>query len=580
MILDKVSYPKDLKSLSNEELIKLASEIRTVLITKLNKTGGHLAPNLGMVEATIALHYVFDCPKDKVVFDISHQCYVHKILTGRKEGFTEEKNYKKYTTFTNPDESEYDVFKTGHSSVSISFATGLAKARDINKEKYNIITVIGDGALTGGQAYEGLNNAGTFKTNFIILLNDNEWSIDENNGSLVKHLSDLRKSNGKCENNLFKALGFDYYYVENGHSIPDLIDAFKKVKDSEHPVVVHFHTVKGKGYEKAEKDPEHYHGILPGDKPRILPGQETYLTITREYLLNEIKKGNNIVVVSAATPLYSGLEPKIRQELGEHYHDVAIAEQDAVSFISGMAKNKAKPVLYVASTFMQRAYDQLLQDLALNKNPATILVTGGGINSASDTHIGLFDIPLISSIPEFTYLNPTCKEEYLKMLDYSININKQGPIAIRVPMKPLEITGIEDTTDYSIKNKFKLIQKGTKVAFIGLGSMFTLAKETYEELKKEKNIEGSLINPIFASGLDKDLLEELKKDTGVVVCIEDGSLEGGFGHRIAAFYADSNVKVLLYGALKEFNNCVPMDQLILRYRLKKELIIEDIMKHI
>ena len=579
MILDKVSYPKDLKNLSIEELNQLASEIRNVLITKLTKTGGHLAPNLGMVEATIALHYVFDCPKDKVVFDISHQSYVHKILTGRKDGYLDEKNYKKYTTFTDPTEREYDQIKTGHSSISISFATGLAKARDINKEKYNIITVIGDGAMTGGQAYEGLNNAGTFKTNFIILLNDNEWSIAENNGSLVKHLSDLRKSNGKCENNLFKALGFDYYYVENGHSIPDLIEAFKKVKDIDHPVVVHFHTIKGKGYEKAEKDPEHYHGILPGDKDRIPPGTENYLTITREYLLNEVKKGNNIVVVSAATPLYSGLEPNIRKELGEHYHDVAIAEQDGVSFISGIAKNNAKPVLYVASTFMQRAYDQLLQDLALNKNPATILVTGGGISPASDTHIGLFDIPLITSIPDFTYLNPTCKEEYLKMLDYSININKQGPIAIRVPTKGFIISGVEDNTDYSIKNKFKLVKKGTKVAFIGLGSMFKLATDTYDELKT-KGIEGTLINPIFASGLDKDLLEELKKEHQLVVCLEDGSLEGGFAQRIAGFYGDSNVKVLLYGALKEFNNCVPMDVLNEKYRLKKELIIEDIMKHI
>ena len=580
MILDKVSYPKDLKNLSNEELIQLASEIRKILITKLTKTGGHLAPNLGMVEATIALHYVFDCPKDKVVFDISHQSYVHKILTGRKDGYIDEKNYKKYTTFTDPTESEYDQIKTGHSSISISFASGLAKARDINKEKYNIITVIGDGAMTGGQAYEGLNNAGTFKSNFIILLNDNEWSIAENNGSLVKHLADLRNSKGKCENNLFKALGFDYFYVENGHSIPDLIEAFKKVKDVDHPVVVHFHTIKGKGYEEAEKDPEHYHGILPGNKPRLIPGQENYLTITRDYLLKEIKKGNNIIVVSAATPLYSGLEPSIRKELGEHYHDVAIAEQDAMSFISGIGKNKAKPVFYVASTFMQRAYDQLLQDLALNKNPATILVTGGGINSASDTHLGLFDIGLITSIPDFTYLNPTCKEEYLKMLDYSININKEGPIAIRLPMKGLIISGIEDNTDYSIKNKFKMIQKGTKVAFIGLGSMFQLAKETCEELNKTKDFESTLINPIFASGLDKDMLEGLKKDHVIVVCIEDGSLEGGFGHRVAAFYSDSNVKVLLYGAFKEFINCVPMDELNTRFRMKKELIIEDIMKHI
>ena len=580
MILDKVSYPKDLKELSLEELTQLASEIRTVLITKVNKTGGHLAPNLGMVEATIALHYVFDCPKDKIVFDISHQSYVHKILTGRKDGFTSEENYKKYTTFTNPTESEYDVFKTGHSSVSISFATGLAKARDINKENYNIITVIGDGALTGGQAYEGLNNAGNFKSNFIILVNDNEWSIAENQGSLVKHLADLRNSKGNCSNNLFKALGFEYYYIENGHSIQDLIEGFKKVKDAPHPVVVHFHTIKGKGYEKAEKDPEHYHGILPGDRPRQTTGQENYLTITSDYLIKEVKKGNNIVVVSAATPLYSGLNSDIRNELGEHYHDVAIAEQDAVSFISGMGKNKAKPVLYVASTFMQRAYDQLLQDLSLNHNPATILVTGGGISSASDTHLGLFDIPMLCSIPDLTYLNPTCKEEYLKMLDYAINENKQGPIAIRIPTKGYIVSNIEDTTDYSIKNKFKMIKKGNKIAIIGLGSMFKLANEIYEELKNNKKIEGSLINPIFASGLDKEMLEEIKKDHEIVICIEDGSLEGGFGQRIAGFYGNSNIKVLLYGALKEFINCVPMEELNIRYRLKKELIVEDVMKHI
>jgi len=517
MILDKVNYPQDLKNLSLDEMTKLAAEIREILIKKVTTVGGHLAPNLGMVEATIAMHYVFDCPKDKIVFDISHQSYVHKILTGRKDGFTEEKNYKKYTSFTNPDEGEYDQFKTGHSSVSISFATGLAKARDINKEKYNVIAVIGDGALTGGQAYEGLNNGGSFKSNFIVMVNDNDWSIAENHGSLVKHLQDLRASKGKSENNIFKALGFDYIYVDNGHDINDLITAFKKVKDIDHPVVVHFHTIKGKGYEKAEKDPEHYHGILPGDKPRFIEGKETYLSITADYLVKEVKKGNNIVVISAATPLYSGLPPHIRNQLGEHYHDVAIAEQDAISFISGIGKANAKPIFIVASTFIQRAYDQILQDLSLNNNPATIIVNGGGITPASDTHIGLFDIPMLCSIPNLTYLNPTCKEEYLKMLDYAVNINKKGPIAIRSPIKELISTGVEDTTDYSIKNKFKLIHKGSKVAIIGLGGLFQLASEVYEELKTIKNIEGTLINPIFASGLDNDLLEELKKEHNLVI---------------------------------------------------------------
>ena len=425
MILDKINYPKDLKNLSIEEMTKLAGEIRELLIKKVLKVGGHLAPNLGMVEATIAMHYVFDCPKDKIVFDISHQSYVHKILTGRKDGFTEENNYKKYTSFTNPEEGDYDVFKTGHSSVSISFATGLAKARDINKEKYNVIAVIGDGALTGGQAYEGLNNGGNFKSNFIVLVNDNEWSIAENHGSLVKHLHDLRASNGKSENNIFKALGFEYIYVENGHDIKDLITAFKKVKDADHPALVHFHTIKGKGYEKAEKDPEFYHGILPGEKVMFNPNVESYLSITADYLLKEVNKGNNLVIISAATPLYSGLPSSTRKKLGDHYHDVAIAEQDAISFISGIGKAKAKAVLLVASTFIQRAYDQLMQDLSLNDNPATIIVNGGGITPASDTHIGLFDIPMLCSIPNMTYLNPTCKEEYHKLQKRPPKIGKK-----------------------------------------------------------------------------------------------------------------------------------------------------------
>ena len=557
----------------------LASEIRGILIKKVFKTGGAFASNLGMVEVTVALHYVFDCPKDKLVFDISHQMYTHKILTGRKDGFIDEKNFRKYTGFSNPNESEYDIFKTGHASVGIPFATGLAKARDLNKEKYNIITVIGDGALTGGQAFEGLNNAGNFKSNFIIIINDNDWSIAKNEGSLVKHLADLRNSKGTCQNNLFKAFGFDYIYVEDGHNIKDLTEAFKKVKDIDHPVVVHLHTIKGKGFEKAEKDPEHFHGMSPGDKPLIPPG-ENYFSITSDYLLNEIKKGNNIVVVTAATPTYSGLYPNIRKELGEHYHDVAIAEQEAVSFISGLGKNGAKPVFFVFSSFIQRAYDQIIEDLALNKNPATILVTGGGISTAPDTHLGLFDIPMFCSIPDLTYLNPTCKEEYLQMLDYAINKNKKGPIAIRMPSKGLIISGVEDKTDYSIKNKFKVIKKGNKVAIIGLGTMFQLAEETWKELKKNKNIDATLINPIFASGLDKEVLEEIKKEHKVVVCIEDGCLDGGFGQRIAAFYGDSNVKVLLYGALKEFIDLVPMEELINRYRLKKEIIVEDIIKHI
>ena len=406
MLLDRVNYPKDLKSFSLEELTKLCSEIREILIKKILKVGGHLGPNLGMAEATVALHYVFDAPKDQFIFDVSHQCYIHKILTGRKDGFLDEKNYKKYTNFTNPDESEYDLFKTGHCSSSIAFATGLAKARDLKKEKFNIITIIGDGSLTGGLAFEGLNNGGTFKSNLIVLVNDNEWSIAENHGSIVKHLQDLRQSNGTCPNNLFKALGFGYIYVEKGNEIEDLVKAFKSVKDIDHPVVVHIHTKKGKGYKEAEENPEVFHGINPALK---LSKSENYLNITTDYIFKEIDKGNKIVAISAATPLYSGLTPEIRIKLGEHYHDVAIAEQDAVTFLSGIGKNGGKGIFFVMSSFLQRAYDQIIEDLSLNKIPSTILLYGGGINSQADTHLGLFDIPMLINIPDLICLNPTNK---------------------------------------------------------------------------------------------------------------------------------------------------------------------------
>ena len=574
MLLDKVNYPKDLKSFSLDELTKLCSEIRELLIKKILKVGGHLAPNLGVTELTVALHYVFDTPKDQIIFDVSHQSYVHKILTGRKDGYLDEKNYKKYTNFSNPDENEYDVFKTGHCSSSISFATGLAKARDMKKEKFNIITIIGDGSLTGGLAYEGLNNGGTFKSNFIIIVNDNEWSIAENHGSLVKHLQDLRESNGTHPNNLFKCLGFDYIYVEKGNEIEDLVKALNSVKNIDHPVVVHIHTKKGKGYKQAEDNPEVFHGI----NPALIPSKkENYLNITTDYIFKEIDKGNNIVAISAATPLYTGLTPEIRIKLGEHYHDVAIAEQDAVTFLSGIGKNGGKGIFFVNSTFLQRAYDQIVEDLALNKNPATILIFGGGINSQADTHLGIFDIPMLINIPDLICLNPTNKEEYLKMLDWSVNHNKIGPCAIRIPQKEYIVGGIEDNTDYSILNKFKVGYKGKDVAIIGLGYFYKLAKEVKEELKNN-NIDATLINPIYSSGIDVELLNELKKEHKLIVTLEDGVVNGGFGEKIASFYGTTDVKVLVFGAVKEFTNNVPIDVLYKKNRLTKELICEDVLK--
>lgn len=578
-VLNKVNYPKDLKNLSLDEMNKLADEIRELLVKKVNAIGGHMGPNLGFLEATIALHYVFDAPKDKIVFDIAHQCYTHKILTGRKEGFIDEKNYHKYTGFTAPEESEYDLFKIGHTSTSVSLATGLAKARDINGDKENVIAIIGDGSLTGGEAYEGLNNASVLNSNFIIIVNDNGMSIAENQGGLHMHLQELKKNKGESKDNLFKALGFEYLYVDNGNNIEDLINAFKKVKDTNKPVVVHLNTEKGHGLEYATKNKEKYHWIMPhtidneGKPEGKMP--DTYTSITNDYLVDQVEKGNNVVVITPATPGASGLTPAIREKLGKHYVDVGIAEQQAVAFASGIAKNGAKPVLEVLSSFVQRAYDQLSQDLALNNTPATILVYWGTISCNDATHLGIFDIPLISNIPNIVYLAPTNKEEYLAMLDWSVNKNKNYSVAIRVPYVELKSVGIKDNTDYSKLNKFKIVDEGKDVAIIGVGNFFELGKEVKQELKKY-DINATLINPRFISGLDKKMLEDLKKNHKLVITLEDGIIEGGFGQKIASYYGNSNMKVLNYGAEKEFADRINLDELYNKYHLTKELITKDI----
>ena len=578
-VLNKVNYPKDLKNLSLDEMNKLADEIRELLVKKVNAIGGHMGPNLGFLEATIALHYVFDAPQDKIVFDIAHQCYTHKILTVRKEGFIDEDKYYKYTGFTAPEESEYDLFKIGHTSTSVSLATGLAKARDINGDKENVIAIIGDGSLTGGEAYEGLNNASVLNSNFIIIVNDNGMSIAENQGGLHLHLQELKKNKGELKDNIFKSLGFEYIYVDNGNNIKDLIDAFKKVKDTNKPVVVHLNTEKGHGLEYATKNKEKYHWIMPhtidneGKPEGKMP--DTYTSITNDYLVDQVEKGNNVVVITPATPGASGLTPAIREKLGKHYVDVGIAEQQAVAFASGIAKNGAKPVLEVLSSFIQRAYDQLSQDLALNNTPATILVYWGTISCNDATHLGIFDIPLISNIPNIVYLAPTNKEEYLAMLDWSVNKNKDHSVVIRVPYVELKSVGIKDNTDYSKLNKFKIVDEGKDVAIIAVGNFFELGEEVKQELKKH-DINATLINPRFISGLDKKMLEDLKKNHKLVITLEDGIIEGGFGQKIASYYGNSNMKVLNYGAEKEFADRVDLDELYNKYHLTKELITKDI----
>ena len=580
-VLEKINSPQDLKQLSMQEMNILAGEIRQGILNRVDQIGGHLGPDLGIVETTIALHYVFNSPVDKFVFDVSHQCYPHKMLTGRKEGFTAPLDHPEISGYFNYNESEHDPFMIGHTSTSVSLACGLAKARDLKNEKYNVIALIGDGSLSGGEAFEGFNNASVLDSNFIIIVNDNEMSIAENQGGLYKNLEQLRASNGECENNWFKAFGFDYIYVDEGNNIEKLIEAFEKVKDSTKPVVVHIHTLKGKGFEPAENNKESGHWALPGVLTNRLQSSgdipECYETITNSYILEKVKKDKKVIAVNAATPGVFWWNKDFRNALGKNYTDVGIAEQHACAYTSGLAKNGAKPIWAVHSSFIQRTYDQLSQDLALNNSPATILVYWSGITSADATHLGLFDIPLISNIPNIIYLAPTCKEEYIKMLDWSVE-QDQYPVAIRVPYVEFVSTGIEDHTDYSILNKSKIIKKGSKVAILALGDFFGLGKNVAQEIQSKLNIDPTLINPVFISGIDKELLETLKQDHDIVITLENGILNGGYGEKVASFYGNSNMKVLNYGAEKEFTDRVPMEELLTRYRLTKELICEDISK--
>ena len=578
MILDKINTPQDVKKLSIEEMNTLATDIRKAILNRVNTIGGHLGPDLGIVETTIAMHYVFNSPTDKFVFDVSHQCYPHKMLTGRKQGFLNPLEHPEISGYSNPNESIHDHFIIGHTSTSVSLATGLAKARDLKGENYNIIALIGDGSLSGGEAFEGFNNAAVLNSNMIIIVNDNEMSIAENQGGLYKNLALLRETDGKAGNNVFTAMGFDYYYIEEGNNIETLIKVFENVKDINHPTVVHIHTLKGKGYAPAEENKEIYHWTTPGFMDRKdTPNKpvETYATITTDYILNKQKQDKTIVAISPATPGAYGFTQDFRRQLGENYTDVGIAEEHAVAYASGLAKNGAKPILSVMSSFIQRAYDQLSQDLSLNNSPATILVQWGGISSADMTHLQTFDIPMISNIPNIVYLAPTNKEEYLAMLDWSVE-QTEHPVAIRVPNIAVVSTGVKDTTDYSVLNKFKVEEQGEQVAILGLGNFYYLGKEVKTELKKQLGIDATLINTRFITGIDEELLEDLKRNHTVIITLEDGVLDGGFGEKISRFYSSSDIKVLNFGGKKEFTDRVPLNELYKRYHLTKEQIVKDI----
>lgn len=576
-VFNKVNSPADVKKLSVEEMNILSSDIRKAILNKVDTIGGHLGPDLGIVEATIAMHYVFNSPKDKFIFDVSHQIYPHKILTGRKDAFVNPLAHPEISGYSNPHESEHDNFILGHTSTSLSLATGMAKARDLKGEKYNVVALIGDGSLSGGEAFEGLSNAAVLNSNMIIVVNDNVMSIAPVEGGIYNSLKILRDTNGQAKDNIFKSMGYDYYYLEDGNDVEKLIAMFKAVKDTNKPTVVHIHTLKGKGYEPAETDKETYHWHLPHFMDKNAGNQtqvETYTSITNDYLVEKAKKDKALMVVSPATPGATGLTPDVRAKLGKHYTDVQIAEQHAVGYISGLAYNGAKPVLEVLSSFIQRSYDQMSQDMAINNAPATILVFWGGISSADVTHLQVFDIPLISNIPNIVYLAPTNKEEYLAMLDWSVDQNKY-PVAIRVPMTNLVSTGVKDKTDYSNLNKFKFANKGEKVAIIGVGNFYQLGEQVQAKLK-EQGINATLINPVYLTGLDEQALDELKANHDLVITLEDGVLDGGYGEKIARYYGNSGMKVLNFGAKKEFTDRTPMNELNKRYHLTTELIVKDI----
>lgn len=578
-LLNTINQPEDVKKLDNTQLKNLAVEIRSAILNRDSIIGGHVGPNLGIVETAIALHYVFSSPTDKIIWDVSHQCYPHKLLTGRKDGFITEEGMHKISGYTNQDESQHDFFKIGHTSTSVSLACGLAKARDLKGEKHNVIAIIGDGSLSGGEALEGFSNAATLNSNIIIILNDNEMSIAENHGGLYTNLRLLRETDGKAECNIFKALGFDYKYVADGNSIEDMIKALSSLKDTNKPTVLHIHTLKGKGYKPAEENKESWHWSVPfniadGSLKWNMSG-ESINDLTYRYLLEKIKTDNSVIAVNAGTAGVFGLNAEKRKALGEHFVDVGIAEEHGVAFTSALAKGGAKPIFLVMSSFIQRTYDQLSQDLALNNNPAVILVAWGGISGADMTHLCSFDISMTSNIPNLVYLAPTTVEEYMAMLDWAIEQNEH-PVIIRQPKEVIHSDEPVDT-DYSKLNTYKTEKHGTKVAIIAEGSFFKLGKDVASELNKH-GIEPTLINPRYLTGIDKRCLENLKQNHQLVITLEDGEIDGGFGEKIARFYGASEMKTLNYGSFKEFTDRADLNELYNRYRLTPKLIVEDILE--
>lgn len=580
MYLEHISGPADVKKLSLAEMTALCGEIRTALIEKLSRHGGHCGPNFGFVEATVALHCVFDSPKDKMVFDVSHQTYPHKMLTGRAEAFLDPAHYDDVSGYSNPHESEHDHFTIGHTSTSVSLACGLAKARDLRGESGNVIAVIGDGSLSGGEALEALDYAAELGGNLLIIVNDNDMSIAENHGGIYGNLRLLRETGGKAECNLFRAMGLDYRFVADGNDLSAMIEALRAVKDAKKPVVLHIVTEKGKGFAPAEQHKEEWHWCMPFDretgKPLMSTEGESWESITTDFMLERMKRDPAVCMITSGTPTVLGFTEDKRRLAGRQFIDVGIAEENAVALASGIAANGGKPVYGVYSTFIQRTYDQLSQDLCINNSPATIIVAWGSVYGMNDvTHLGLYDIPMMSNIPNLVYLAPTSREEYLAMLDWSID-QTDHPVAIRMPGGPLISSGEAVKPDFSRLNEYQVAHRGAKVALLGLGSFFSLAQQAAALLKTQTGIDATVINPRFITGLDEKLLRELAADHDVVITLEDGQLEGGFGEKIARFYGASDVRVLNYGVKKAFLDRYDPEEVARENHLTPELIVSDI----
>ena len=594
MYIEKIQSPADLKGMDIATLNIVADEVRQAVLNRVSKHGGHVGPNLGFVEATVALHYVFNAPEDKFVFDVSHQCYPHKVLTGRAAGFLGNvDDMNAISGYSSPAECpEYDNFEVGHTSTSISLATGLQKVRDVKGTKENIIAIIGDGSLSGGEAFEGLDEASELGTGIIIVVNDNEMSIAENHGGIYKNLRALRESRGECEHNWFKAWGFEYKYLEEGNDIERLIEVFRCVKDTDKPTVVHIHTEKGHGYAPAVNDKEAWHWGMPfnlddgsrpvrnadGTVPEVKPC-ETYPELFSDWMLREMKHDKTLIAVTAGTPTAAGFTADKRKEAGSQHLDMGIAEEQAVAMISGMAKGGLRPVWSVYSTFIQRTYDQIAQDLCINSNPAVINVVGGGVNSMNDiTHICLFDIPMLCSIPGLIYLAPTTCEEYFAMMRWAILQDKK-PIAIRVPSNGVVHTTENVDEEYSYESKYKVMHEGSKVAIIAVGS-FHQKGENVVRLLADKGIDATLVNPRYLNEVDADTLEALKTNHNLVVTLEDGCKDGGFGERIASYYGTSDMKVLVCGVKKGLYDRYNVEQLLEDNRLLDEQIVSDVVANV